>query len=319
MEKVMRASRVGFPCDRCLWYSVNGFNEDIGEKSKRIFAVGTALEAVAVDWLKDDGWDVRYNPGSQEAELELTIPLKGGKLAGHPDCFISKPGNEDVLIDIKTMNERSFTQWKRNGTEKDKPQYLDQVHVYAEAAMRAGFPLGRLGIVGVNKNNSAMHIDLFDFEPERMSAIIERTERIFAVTEAPEPGERMEGWCCSYCGYSYLCELAQEKRKDTAVGADAMKTNDPAILNANAMELLKEARELSKAGTELETEAKAVLDEQVRQKGIRSVAGGGLILTLTESASSRFDTKSFRKEYPDMAAKFTKTSNSVIYNLKEAV
>lgn len=259
MEKVMRASRVGFPCDRCLWYSVNGFNEDIGERSKRIFAVGTALEAVAVNWLKDDEWDVRYNPGSQEAELELTIPLKGGKLAGHPDCFISKPGNEDVLIDIKTMNERSFTQWKRNGTEKDKPQYLDQVHVYAEAAMRAGFPLGRLGIVGVNKNNSAMHIDLFDFEPERMSAIIERTERIFTATEALEAGERMEGWCCSYCGYSYLCELAQRQRKDTAVGADTMKTNDPAIVNA--MELLKEARELSKAGTELETEAKTVLDE----------------------------------------------------------
>ncbi len=96
-----------------------------------------------------------------------------------------------------------------------------------------------------------------------------------------------------------------------------MTTNDPVIVNA--MELLKEARELSKAGEELETEAKAVLDEHVRQKGIKSVQGGGLILNLTESASSRFDTKSFRKEYPEMAAKFTKTTNSVTYNLKEAV
>ena len=101
MEKVMRASRVGFPCNRCLWYSVNGFNEDVSEKSRRIFAVGTALEAVAVEWLREDGWDVRYNPGSQEAELELTIPLTGGKLAGHPDCFISKPGKENTLIDIR--------------------------------------------------------------------------------------------------------------------------------------------------------------------------------------------------------------------------
>ena len=66
--KTMRASRVGFPCDRNLFYSVNGYDETVSARSQRIFDVGTALEAVAVDWLREEGWDVFYNPGSQEAD-----------------------------------------------------------------------------------------------------------------------------------------------------------------------------------------------------------------------------------------------------------
>ena len=313
--KIMRASKVGFPCDRNLWYSVNGYAEDVSEKSRRIFAVGTALESVAVDFLQYDGWEVDYNPGSQNAALEFHIPVTGGELAGHPDCLISRGGPLRILADIKTMNERAFLRWKRGGTLKDKPQYADQLHVYAAGAVRAGILISKLAVVGINKNNSAMHIDTFDIDDERIRGIIERTERIFAATEAPEPGERMESWCCGYCGYSGICELAQARRGDTSVGDDTMKTNDPDIVNA--MELLKEAREMGKAGKELEEEAKAVLDQQIREKGIKSVKGGSLILTLTESTSSRFDTTAFKKEHPDMAAAFTKSSSSVRYDIKE--
>ena len=96
-----------------------------------------------------------------------------------------------------------------------------------------------------------------------------------------------------------------------------MGTNDPNIVNA--MELLKEARELSKTGEDLENEAKAVLDKEVRQQGIKSVRGGSLILTLAETTSNRFDSKTFRKDYPDMAKAYTRVINSVTYNLKEAV
>lgn len=314
--KTMRASKVGFPCDRNLFYSVNGYDEIVPAKSQRIFAVGTALEAVAVDWLREEGWDVFYNPGSQEADLELHIPVVGGQLSGHPDCIISRPGSGRILIDIKTMNDRSFTRWRRGGTEKDKPQYVDQVHVYANAAMDAGLSIDRLGIVGINKNNSEMHIDIFDYSLERMAAIVERTECIFALSSPPEPGDRMEGWCCGYCGYAHVCELREQKR-DTTVGDGIGVTTEPDIVNA--MELLAEARELSKAGKDLEDEAKAVLDEKVKRQGIKSIRGGALVLTLNEVVSSRFDSAAFKKAHPDMVEAFTKKSSSVRYDIKEAV
>ena len=315
--KVMRASKIGFPCDRNLWYAVNGYDEEISERTRRIFAVGTALEGVVVEFLREDGWEVEHNPGSQEAELELRIPVKGGFLAGHPDCVISRPGGDKILVDIKTMNERAFTFWKRDGTAKDKPQYMDQVHVYGCAAMDAGIPVSRLGIVAINKNNSDIGMDFFDFDLERMGGIIERTERVFAAREPPEPGGRMEDWCCSYCGYAEICDIAKAKSKPAKVGEGVLETDDPDLITA--LEQLKEGRELSRTGKALEETAKAVLDEKVKGGGFKAVQGGRLILTLKESSYSSFDTEAFKKAHPEMVGNFIRKTSSVRYELKEAV
>lgn len=315
-EKIMTASKVGFPCDRNIYYAVNGFKGEVKESSQRIFDVGSALEPLIVKWLNQDGWRVFYNPGSQSAALEFYAPINGGKIGGHPDAFMSKLNCDNVLVDIKTMNERAFISWKRNGTIKDKPQYADQLHVYAYAAKLAGFPVDKLAIAGMNKNNSELHIDFFDYEPERMNKIIERAERILNLDKAPEQGERYEAWACSYCDYCKHCELCSHKR-DTHVDNSVLQTNDADI--NNAVELLKEARELSKAGRELENDAKAVLDEKVRMQGVKSVKVNNLILTLSETSSSRFDSTAFKKAYPEIAQDFIKTSSSVVYNIKEAI
>ena len=41
-EKIMHASKVGFPCDRNLWYSVNGYEEVVSEKTQRTFETKTS-------------------------------------------------------------------------------------------------------------------------------------------------------------------------------------------------------------------------------------------------------------------------------------
>ena len=106
MHKVLHASKCGFPCQRNLFYSINEPQEasSTSSRTQRIFDVGTALEPVIVQWLRSDGWEVEYNQGSQNAELEVHIPVNGGCLVGHHDCFISKPdGPHNILADIKTM------------------------------------------------------------------------------------------------------------------------------------------------------------------------------------------------------------------------
>lgn len=59
--KVLRASRIGSLCNRSLFYSVNGAEEIISEKSQRIFEVGRTLEPLIINWLRYDGWNVRHN------------------------------------------------------------------------------------------------------------------------------------------------------------------------------------------------------------------------------------------------------------------
>lgn len=317
MEKVLRASKAGFPCDRNLWYSVNGYKGVVTPKTQKIFDTGTCLEPLVVGWLRQDGWEVKYNQGSQSADLELIIPVKGGNMAGHPDAFISRPGCENVLVDIKTMNERAWVQWKREGSIKSKPQYVDQLHIYAMGAVWADYKVEKLGIVGMNKNTSAIHIDFFDFDKNRFEQIKEKAMRIFASEKEPCENCPSEKWCCGYCEYSHLCELNAAAEKDTTVGEDIAVTSDEDVINA--VDLLKEARELSKAGEDLEKEAKNVLDEKVRKRGIKSIKAGGLILSLSERTSNRFSSTAFKEAHPEMYQEFVKPSTSVTYNLKEAI
>jgi CRISPR/Cas system-associated exonuclease Cas4 (RecB family) len=298
-----------------LWYSANSYEQYRDPKSLRVFAVGTALEPVAIEWLKDVGWEVFYNPGSQNASMEHVIPVKGGEIHGHLDAIISKPNIGHILIDIKTMNDRSYTNWRRQGTEEKSPQYLDQIHVYADAAITAGLSVDQLGIVGINKNNSDMHIEIMDYSIERMMEIRARAERIFAAPSAPEPGGRLANWACNYCGYRNVCDIQIEKQ-DTTVGDGISVTTDTDIVNA--IEMLRESRDLEKTAKDLSDQAKAVLDEKVKKAGIQSVRGGSFILTLSEIASSRFDSATFKKAHPDLAQQYTKESKSVRYDVKEA-
>ena len=313
-DKVLRASRIGTLCDRALFYSVAGAEEITTEKSQRIFEVGKVLEPVIVSWLRNDGWNVKRNLfDSSNESMSLSLEVNGGTIIAHPDCVISRDDNKLILADIKTMNDRSFRNLKREGTVKSHPQYADQLTIYAQALRECGHSIEQLTIVALNKNNCEGYIDYFTFEPERYSVLKERAERIFACNEAPEQGERFADWCCGYCGYSHLCKLA---RKDTTVGEESVPATDNQEI-IDAVELLSESRDMEKAAKELSDEAKTVLDKLIRQQGIRSVRCGNLILILNEIKSSRLDTSALKKAHPELVQELMKPSSSVRYDLKE--
>lgn len=313
-NKVLHASRIGHPCDRSIWYHINNAEEFTSLKSYRILEVGRILEPVIMRWLESDGWNVKRNLFSDSNEgMNLSISVLGGSIQAHPDCVISREDTGLTLADIKTMNDRSFRSLKRDGTPKSHPQYADQLTIYAQALREYGHNLEQLAVVALNKNNCEGYIDFFQFEQERYEALRERAERIFACEEAPEQGDRFQNWCCGYCGYSHLCKLA---KKDTTVGDESVPATDNQEV-IDAVELLSESRDMEKAAKELSDEAKAVLDKLIRQKGIKSVRAGNLVLILNEIKSSRLDTTALKKAHPELVSEFTKQSSSVRYDLKE--
>ena len=312
--KVLHASKIGFPCARNLWYAANEYEGKTSERSQRIFDVGNALEPMVVKWLRDDGWEVEYNPGSQNAAFEVVVPVEGGELRGHPDAFISREGERPILIDIKTMNDRAFRLWKSEGTVRKYPQYVDQLLIYAFGVTVSGRSTSRIGIVGINKNTSELWIDFFDFDPTLFIQIQNRATAIFKMTTPPEANCPAQDWCCGYCEFSHLCELCKRKTNN-AVGDEVATTEDEEVINA--MEILQEARKMNKEAKELETGAKSVLDEKVRAKGVKSVSGGGYVLTFKESVKSQFDQAAFKKAHPEMVSEFTKSVISLTYELKE--
>ena len=243
MTKILRASKAGFPCERNLWYSVHGYAGTTDESAQRIFDVGTCLEPLVVEWLRADGWEVAYNPGSQNAECEISLKLDDGEIHGHPDCIISRGKLQNVLVDIKTMNDRAFTLWKREGTEKSKPQYVDQVHIYAQGLIEAGRKVEMLGIVGLNKNNSDLHIDFFKYDPARIAEILERSERVMQIKAVSTENSPRESWCCNYCEYADICSV-HRRPKPAEMDASIEYTEDTSVIRA--MRELIEARELAK-------------------------------------------------------------------------
>ncbi|MBQ7220727.1 MAG: hypothetical protein IJS28_07095 [Synergistaceae bacterium] len=314
MEKVLRASKIGFPCSRNLFYAVNGYEAQTSAKSQRIFDVGTYLEPLVVEWLRADGWTVEYNPGSLDAQLEVTIPIENGSLAGHPDCFISKGDITDCLADIKTMNDRSFTQWKRAGTLASKPQYVDQLHVYAMGCIRTGRNIKRLAVVGVNKNNSDWHIDFFDFDFYKAADLQDRASAVFSLTEPPTEDSPREAWCCNYCEFAHLCELKgtfRSKIEDTSPELSGVDDSGLALLN------LQQARVLAREARSMEAEAKSALLAQSKATGTSTFKGSGLTCTISERTSSRFDTAAFKKAHPDLASQYTTESTATYFDIKE--
>ena len=114
--------------------------------------------------------------------------------------------------------------------------------------MNFGIHVERLGIAEVNKDNSDLYIDLFDYSEKRMAEIIRRAEFILSCQEAPEPGDRIQDWNCGYCPYLMLCEIAQAK-KDTHVDEAVSITEDKDVISA--MEILLEARSMGRDAKEL--------------------------------------------------------------------
>jgi hypothetical protein len=179
---------------------VGGIEEEFEQRTLRIFAVGTALEAVVVEWLREDGWAVYHNAGSQEAEWEIEIPVHGGVIKGHPDVIITDQEGRKYLGDIKTMNGRAFKFWKSQGTMQNKPQYFDQVNVYAHGAMQEGPILDGVAIIAMNKDNSEYHIETLPVNAGLYAETLAKAEYILGKEDPPFPGE-LPSWACNYCGY----------------------------------------------------------------------------------------------------------------------
>ena len=126
-----------------------------------------------------------------------------------------------------------------------------------------------------------------------------------------------ESWACNYCEYSSACELYRKNVPVTVNNEFFSVTEDEDIINA--MKMLKQAREMSSEAKELEEQARTTLDENVKDKGLSGICGGGLVFSMKERSSSRFDTAAFKKAHPELVSEFTKTSFSTIYEIKEAI
>lgn len=205
---VFRASGIGFPCPRKVWYeAIAGHEEKRSVTSEMTLDMGTAIEPLFVKYLSPpyDEWEILYNPGSQQAEKEVIVPVDTDiVISGHPDAMgMRKPGGDWILPDFKTMNSFAYKQWRQHGAVKKYPQYVIQLHCYGMSEEARKMGIETYAIAGMNKDRTEhpIPIEFIDRDPALEEWIRKYVRELAVMVEPPEPPATIPAWCCKYCGF----------------------------------------------------------------------------------------------------------------------
>ncbi len=296
--KTLSASKIGHPCDMNLWFASNDIKEEFSPHTKRIFAVGSALESVVVSFLMEDGFDVFYNEKDHNSPTDFVINVAGGAILGRYDILFRRPKEKLWVVgDIKTMNKQAFSWWKRKGTAEKYPQYLKQLTVYYKGLSLSRDDLSdKIAIIGFCKDDSSYLIETMNYDEKVWFEIKERAERIFAQKNMFEP--KRPSWACSYCGYKKICPFVSLKKTTNAEKIDGEDYELAAYMLSEARKMYAEARTLEK-------EAKELLDSLPKEKDLLV---GSYIVRIDVNRQHRLDAKKLKEKKPDVYQEFLTVS-----------
>ena len=129
------------------------------------------------------------------------------------------------------------------------------------------------------------------------------------------PSDKIKDYHCKNCSFFNICtfrKLDSDADGDTKEEGDnenpVVKTNDPKLIEA--MENLYIAREMTKAAKELDDMAKNVIEVEVIDKGIKSIASDEYKISISNVTTKRLDSTALKTEFPDIYNKFTNESTS---------
>lgn len=316
-KKIIAMSKIGYPCERYLWHSVNLNTARKYDDAfdARAAEAGDAYEILAMEWLKRDGWQVEPCKDYYEIELDNCI------MRGRPDCFIAKGERQNVLADIKSMSEAEFVKFKQLGARRFKPQFVSQLSVYALGAIKTGRAVDSMAIVAVNRNTNEYWVEFVKFDPYENKQLLDKAARI--ASEMPPHG--IPSWMCNYCRPECKADCPIEKMKNEAeqennFNFEALENKSVEPENAeldDAIRRLCEARKKIAEWKAREDEAKDAIDRLALKYNAKTIYSGNLILMLNEINSMRFDVKSFKQEHPELLSEYMKPQTALIYKVKE--
>ena len=213
-------SRLGHACERALQFEFTATPKDEGAgfsgQALRIFAIGHALEDLAIQWLRAAGFDLYTRKGNRPDGGQFGFSAAGGRIRGHVDGIIAT-GHEGfglavpALWECKTMNARNWRETVAKGVVVAKPVYASQMALY-QAYMEAQVP----GIsdnpalfTAINKDTAELHHELVPFDAGLAQRMSDRAVRILQATDAgdllPRIATTRDFHECRMCPWAERC------------------------------------------------------------------------------------------------------------------
>ena len=209
LRDYLGGSRIGEPCGRRLVFEVTHTPKDAGKEfgggTLRIFAAGHQFEALAINWLRAAGFDLRTE---RKDGRQFGFSVAEGKLRGHIDGVIV--GGPEVgitwpaLFEHKALNAKSWTDLVKRGLRLSKPVYWGQVQLYM-AYMELPVTL----FTAMNKDTQELFHEVVPFDVAEAQALSDKAVDIIRAAKAGELPPRIatapDFYLCRFCDYADRC------------------------------------------------------------------------------------------------------------------
>lgn len=198
-SKTIGGSNIGHPCDACVTLTLRSFpTQQKPEKLQRIFALGYAIEKMILERLHEHcmAAGLTLVPGGDES---LTYFSHDWRVKVKADGAIDSGKERLALIEIKSANERRFSDMATYGVELGEPGYYEQVQL--EMGMSG---IRKTLFIAYNKNTSDIHREVVHFDPFLYSSQLHRIESILGGA-AMRCAASDTDWRCKFCDHRSTC------------------------------------------------------------------------------------------------------------------
>jgi hypothetical protein len=202
----LSGGQIGKPCERAIFYDFRWVTppETFSARTLRIFESGHIAETRVIKWLRDAGLNVEDRNPETGDQFEYTS-CDGhfvGKLDGIVTGVKEAPKTPHVL-EIKSMNDKNFSQLKKHGLAVAKPEYLAQIQSYLHISGHT-----RALFIAVNKNDDELYSERLHYDAAHATALMARAERIKAANEPlAKLTEDPQAFICRFCSSAPVCHL----------------------------------------------------------------------------------------------------------------
>ena len=197
------ASRIGEPCARALQFEFFNASKEkpFSGQTLRTFAIGHALEDLAVGWLQAAGVIIGGRQSSFSTANGLIRGHCDGVIQGGPIDF----GPFPRFLEIKTASAKKWREFEKHHIQKANPVYYAQVQMYMSYLNLQNPAL----FMVINKDSSELYFEDVIFDPQAAQEALDRGVRIIQACLAGEllPGvsDDPNFYLCPWCSWQSRC------------------------------------------------------------------------------------------------------------------
>ena len=289
-------------CPRRLWYRKTAVQEDYPKQQTGAMLRGNKLEEmVAREYAERTGHKVR-RPG-RLAKQDIPDWWIGNldRVVVERKPSKGNPGNPKCVLECKTVNPGM---WRKIQSSAVPEPWVLQCNHYM---VLSGYGVAALAVL--EPLDWKFQIWAIPFDQSLVDAMVTAGNRFWRMVENGPAPDRLDASDkrCQRCEYRLTCQGSALFGCDPARDAgDVEEMEDSAL--SDLIDQRQEIQDIvNQAATELET-----INDRIRNHlgRPRKVSIPGYRVYLTESVSTRLDTKRIKEEMPEIAEKYSTQSKS---------